>query len=218
MSKDLNEDTHHPDILEQAGVSTPQGFKADATDGDGDGFVQDGTEWMRPVVGFKPDARDGDGDGFVQDGTKWERPAEPVAVAEEPVIEPVVAAVVVEEVVAAEEAPKPAAPAKRNKGKKVDAAAPAIPTELEEGTAVLLSKLVFESIGEHNSDSVRALQIRLIELGYITAGDDKQGWISAGTVEALTDYKTDINIEADSLYAEDLIKSLFTGTSVQVLP
>jgi hypothetical protein len=215
MSENLNEDTQHPDILDQAGVSAPQVFNADATDGDGDGLVQDGTEWERPVDGFNADAEDGDKDGFLQDGTEWERPVEPV-VAEEPVIEPVVAAV--EEVVAAEEAPKPAAPAKRNKGKKVDASAPAIPTELEEGTAVLLSKLVFEAIGEHNSNSVRALQIRLIELGYITAGDDKQGWISAGTAEALTDYKADTNIEAESLYAEDLVKSLFAGTSVQVLP
>lgn len=211
MSENLNEDMH-PDILDQAGVNAPQGFKAAATDGDGDGFVQDGTEWERPVDGFKPDARDGDGDGFVQDGTEWERPVEPV-VAEEPIIEPVVA-----EVVAAEEAPKPAAPAKRNKGKKVDEAAPAIPTELEEGTVVLLSKLVFESDGERNSNSVRALQLRLIELGYITAGDDKQGWISVGTVEALTDYRTDINIETYNLYAEDLVKSLFVGTSVQILP
>ena len=27
--------------------------------------------------GYKPDAIDGDGDGFVQDGTEWERPVEP---------------------------------------------------------------------------------------------------------------------------------------------
>lgn len=27
-------------------------------------------------VEFKPDARDGDGDGFVQDGTEFERPVE----------------------------------------------------------------------------------------------------------------------------------------------
>jgi hypothetical protein len=26
--------------------------------------------------GYNPDARDGDGDGLVQDGTEWERPAE----------------------------------------------------------------------------------------------------------------------------------------------
>lgn len=217
--KNLNEDTHHPDILDQGGVNVPQGFNPDATDGDGDGFVQDGTAWERPVDGFKPDAKDGDKDGFVQDGTKWERPvasAEPEPVAVEPETLPVVMA---EPVV---EAPAPtvvvtAAAVKRNKGKKSTAAA-TIPTELEEGTVVLLSKLVFESRGEMNSNSVRALQVRLMELGYITAGDDKPGWISAGTAEALEDYKKDNSIEADSIYGEDLIKTLFVGTSVQVLP
>lgn len=34
---------------------------------------------------FNPNATDGDGDGFVQDGTKWERPVEDVA--ENPVVE-----------------------------------------------------------------------------------------------------------------------------------
>jgi hypothetical protein len=55
-------------------------FNPDATDGDGDGMVQDGTEFERPVgempEGFNPDATDGDGDGMVQDGTEFERPVE----------------------------------------------------------------------------------------------------------------------------------------------
>ena len=214
--KNLNEDTHHPDILDQGGVSIPQGFNPDATDGDGDGFVQDGTEWERPVDGFNPDAKDGDGDGFVQDATKWERPAEPVAVAVEPETIPVVMAAAVEEAAPVVEA-APTAPAKRNKSKKTSTTS-VIPTELEEGTVVLLSKLVFESNTEQNSNSVRAVQTRLIELGYITSGDDKPGWVSSGTVEALEDYKRDSGIEADSIYAEDVIKSLFVGTSIQVLP
>lgn len=43
---------------------------------------------------FNPDARDGDGDGMVQDGTKWERPVEDAAVMPdvEPEPEPVVEA------------------------------------------------------------------------------------------------------------------------------
>lgn len=224
MADNLNENTHHPDILEQGGVNVPQGYNPDATDGDGDGLVQDGTQWERPVDGFNPNATDGDGDGFVQDGTKWERPvtaaAEPEVVVEETPVEPVV---VVEEAtpepVAAEPVVEEAAvvkPAKRNKSKKV-AATDIIATELPEGTVVLLSKLVFES-NEQNSNSVRALQTRLFELGYITAGDDKQGWISLGTVEALEDYVKDSSIEADSIYSKEVIESLFIGTPVQVLP
>ncbi len=214
--KNLNEGTHHPDILDQGGVNVPQGFNPDATDGDGDGFVQDGTEWERPVDGFNPNAKDGDGDGLLQDGTKWERPVEPVAVAVEPETIPVVMAAAVEEAAPAVEA-APVVAAKRNKGKKSSTSA-VIPTEIEEGSVVLLSKLVFQSNTEQNSNSVRVLQARLMEHGYITAGDDKPGWVSTGTAEALEDYKKDNGIEADSIYAEDVIKSLFVGTSVQVLP
>jgi hypothetical protein len=43
---------------------------------------------------FNENATDGDGDGMVQDGTIWERPVKPVI--EEPVVEPVVEAPVVE--------------------------------------------------------------------------------------------------------------------------
>lgn len=55
-------------------------YNPNATDGDGDGMVQDGTKFERPVgeqlEGFNPDATDGDGDGLVQDGTEFERPVE----------------------------------------------------------------------------------------------------------------------------------------------
>jgi hypothetical protein len=57
-------------------------FDPNATDGDGDGLVQDGTKWERPVgtqpEGFDAEATDGDGDGLVQDGTPFERAVEPV--------------------------------------------------------------------------------------------------------------------------------------------
>lgn len=48
-------------------------YKAGARDGDGDGLVQDGTEFERPE-GYELGAIDGDGDGTVQDGTKNARP------------------------------------------------------------------------------------------------------------------------------------------------
>jgi len=41
--------------------------------------------------GFRADATDGDGDGMVQDGTKWERPAEEVSTKEEQNVAPEVA-------------------------------------------------------------------------------------------------------------------------------
>lgn len=61
-------------------------YNPNATDGDGDGIVQDGTKWERPagtqLEGFDADAKDGDGDGLVQDGTPFERPVEEPAVEE----------------------------------------------------------------------------------------------------------------------------------------
>lgn len=55
-------------------------YNPNATDGDGDGMVQDGTKFERPVgeqlEGFNPEATDGDGDGLVQDGTEFERPVD----------------------------------------------------------------------------------------------------------------------------------------------
>jgi hypothetical protein len=48
-------------------------YKADARDGDGDGLVQDGSEFERPE-GYELGAVDGDGDGTVQDGTPNARP------------------------------------------------------------------------------------------------------------------------------------------------
>jgi hypothetical protein len=62
-------------------------FDPNATDGDGDGVVQDGTKFERPAgtapEGFDPEAKDGDGDGMVQDGTEFERPVDEPAIVEE---------------------------------------------------------------------------------------------------------------------------------------
>lgn len=90
-------------------------------------------------------------------------------------------------------------------------------SQIADGTSVYLSKIVFESLYSKNSNSVAVLQERLIELGHVTAGDDKRGWISVGTAQALEDFKKASAVEA-GLYSEELIKAVFAGTSVQVLP
>ena len=59
---------------------------------------------------FKPDATDGDGDGMVQDGTEWERPVEEAAVVPESVVEDVLETATISEAPEAEDvisAPKP---------------------------------------------------------------------------------------------------------------
>lgn len=192
------DNTQHPDILEQAGISIPQEFDPNATDGDGDGFVQDGSDWHRPAPEVVA--------------------VEPVALAVEPETLPVVMAEpepeqnrADEHAYMKEEEPIAAAPEKK-RGKKSE-----VGSQIADGTSVYLSKVVFESDYAKNSNSVAVLQARLIELGYVTAGDDKRGWISAGTAQALAEFKSDNAVEAD-LYSEELIKSVFAGTSVQVLP
>lgn len=204
------ENTQHPDILHQAGISLPQEFDANATDGDNDGFIQDGSQWEREAPAVVVE--------------------EPVALAVEPETLPTVMAELEPEenralghstmmamaepdpVVVAVADPAP----KKGKGKK-SATSSSVPTQLADGTVVLMSKMVFQSEFEKNSNSVRAVQSRLIELGYITAGDDKQGWISVATAEALENFKSDNELEVGIL-DEELIKALFAGTSVEVLP
>lgn len=154
-----------------------------ARDGDGDGLVEDGTEFERPE-GFVIDAVDGDGDGMVQDGTEWERPVEEASVVPE--------------------APKKKA-AKSAEGS----------VAWSQDMSVSVSKLVYESLFERNSRSVGLVQIRLVELGYMTAGADRRGWLSAGTKEALEAYAKDNKIE--SAYNTDaVVRSLFAKTPVTI--
>lgn len=168
--------------------------KRDAIDGDQDGLVQDGTEFERPE-GFVIGAKDGDGDGLVQDGTKHERPVEEANVV--PIIEP--------------EPPK----VKKRTAKKVVAGG-GIPWS--EDMDVSLAKLVFESLFERNSRSVGLVQLRLVELGFNSAGADKRGWLSANTLAALEQFAGEQGVEAHEAVTESVIKALFDGTPVRIVP
>ena len=101
-------------------------------------------------------------------------------------------------------------------GKKSNTKAAAA-TELEDGTVVFMSKMVFESF-ERKSSSVAAVQTRLVELGYLSAGDDKRGWLSTGTKEALASFATDNRMKADNFLDEKVMKALFANTKVTLLP
>lgn len=239
MSDQLNEETHTREILRQAGVDVPETpaeieakkakvkkaaeFDAAAVDGDKDGLVQDGTMWERPVgtqpEGFDVNAVDGDKDGRVQDGTVFERDVKAVAV-EPATTESVVIAEPTPEPVVVVAAAAPAPAAKRNKSKKVGADFSSVSTELTADDVVSLSRLIFENIYSQNSASVIAVQKRLIECGFITAGDENLGYMSAGTREALQDFVAEIGVEAvddAGLVTEEVIKALFLGTPVTVV-
>jgi hypothetical protein len=80
---------------------------------------------------------------------------------------------------------------------------------------VSLSNLVFES-KSRNSASVGLVQFRLVELGFLDAGSDKYGWLSAGTMKSLAQFaKT--SVEKVNTQDEKLISRLFEGTSVEVV-
>jgi len=190
-------------------------YKANAKDGDGDGKVQDGTKFERKVgeqlEGYKADAVDGDGDGLAQDGTDFERAVEPevvvAAVVEPEVVEEVEEVIATTEVPGEEEAVVVAEKAGTPKS---------VPTVLSSDIFVSRTKIVFESLYEHNSRSVGVLQIRLLELGYVAAGSDNRGYLSDGTLAAIKEFADDHGLEANKIDNEQLVKAIFAGTPVTV--
>jgi DNA polymerase III alpha subunit len=93
-----------------------------------------------------------------------------------------------------------------------------VPTILTSDITVSREKFVFESLFERNSRSVGVAQIRLAELGYATANDDKRGFLSAGTLQAIQEFAKDNKLEADNLKDEKLISAIFAGTPVSITP
>jgi hypothetical protein len=93
-----------------------------------------------------------------------------------------------------------------------------IPTILTSDITVSREKFVFESLFERNSRSVGVAQIRLAELGYLTANDDKRGFLSVGTLQAIQEFAKDHGLKADNLKDEALVSAIFAGTPVSILP
>lgn len=134
---------------------------------------------------------------------------EPEAPAEEP--ETPMAAVEPEVVYVSEPDPAPApAPVVEAKSKND---APAAPFE----RVVLMSSLKYQAVGKR-SLSVAYVQERLIELGFLDAGADKRGWLSEGTKSALDTFAKSEVIKSGEVEDVSVIESLFSGTSVKVLP
>lgn len=116
-----------------------------------------------------------------------------------------------------EEAPVEKPTPKEDKPKKSAAVSnEPVATTIPEGLKVELSKVVFQSLYERNSRSVGLIQIRLIELGYMSAGADKRGYLSVGTKQALEEFAT--KKKTGNFDSEETIKSVFRGTPVTVVP
>jgi hypothetical protein len=120
---------------------------------------------------------------------------------------------VVEEVLAPEPVPEPTVPDKKVQKKKT----PAVATQLNvSGLSVSQEKIVFESVFERNSRTIGLIQIRLIELGYMSAGGDKRGWFSAGTKQAFDEF-IDNNAFSGNYADREVLESLFSGTKVEII-
>lgn len=161
---------------------------------------------------YVADAKDGDKDGVVQDGTEYERPVGYELGAVDGDGDGLVQDGTPNERPASEaNVLPPVANKKKPSG-------PVIPSELGEGVIVSLARLVFENLFTKNSMSVIAVQARLVELGYGQAGNDRQGWLSDNTVEALKAYQADKKLISENPVSEETIVALFAGTPVEVTP
>lgn len=120
----------------------------------------------------------------------------------------------------AEVAPKPAVvptTETKTKTKNTEKPAPvtASHTGVPAGTEVSMKAVVYEALAR-NSMSVRAVQTRLLELGHLGAGADLPGWLSAGTLEALTEFHAGAKLKGEVL-SRETIEALFKGLSVKVV-
>ena len=171
------------------------GYKATASDGDGDGMVQDGTKFERPV-GYNIAAKDGDGDGKVQDGTVFERDAGTELTAEQ-----------LDEAVAKEKA-KAEKPAKVKEPVETSANHVVSGNDKDD---VVLAQCIYKNQFARKSLTIHHLQRRLAELGYGEAMGDKDGWYGDNTKLAVSNYQQASQIESTGMMDEKTITAIFAG-------
>ena len=80
-----------------------------------------------------------------------------------------------------------------------------------------IAAVKFESYAR-NSASVKLVQERLMQLGFMSAGADEPGWLSTGTREALASFCGCGDKSTCSKDKNTLIYDLFKGTKVTVSP
>jgi len=120
-------------------------------------------------------------------------------------LEPVVAspAPVVEPVVAVKEEPK-----KESKSPKLNT----------EGDKIVFMSALKVNAYEGNSESVKTVQLRLVELGFDTCMNDKYGRLGNGAVEAVNAFRKSKGLAQNGAFDEEVLAHLFAGTNVGVQP
>jgi peptidoglycan hydrolase-like protein with peptidoglycan-binding domain len=69
-----------------------------------------------------------------------------------------------------------------------------------------------------NSESVKAVQLRLNDLGYSSVMNDKFGRLEEGSVEAINAFRKSKGLDECGCFDEEVLAYLFQGESVGVLP
>ena len=76
---------------------------------------------------------------------------------------------------------------------------------------VLLSRCVYKSRVTRKSLTVHHLQRRLLELGHIDAGTDKDGWYGDHTFRAVKEFQERSGLPATGLVDADTLHAVFKG-------
>ena len=76
---------------------------------------------------------------------------------------------------------------------------------------VYLDRCVFENVYARKSLTVHHLQRRLVELGYTSADEDRDGWYGQLTRDAVAAWQRDNNVEGDGTMDEKTFMGIFDG-------
>lgn len=98
---------------------------------------------------------------------------------------------------------------------KKESKAPKLATE---GDKIVFMSALKVNAYEGNSESVKTVQLRLVELGYETCMNDKFGRLGAGSVEAINAFRKSKGLKECGCFDEEVLAHLFAGQNIGVQP
>lgn len=87
-----------------------------------------------------------------------------------------------------------------------------------EGDKIIYQSALKVNAYEGNSESVKVVQLRLVELGFDTCMNDKYGRLGSGSVEAINAFRKSKGLKECGCFDEEVLAHLFAGTNVGVRP
>lgn len=87
-----------------------------------------------------------------------------------------------------------------------------------EGDKIIYQSALKVNAYEGNSESVKVVQLRLVELGFDTCMNDKFGRLGNGSVEAINAFRKSKGLKECGCFDEEVLAHLFAGTNVGVRP